>query len=152
MQCLGWLCMTSHLSFPSMYKSKLKVPSENKVMGLIHRRSLVYPCLSFFLSLTLFFRLIPWSIEALCVHFPAWASKTWTGRRSASSLPREIRRVPVAYVNKARPLSWGFISFLCKPRNISFYSFLYHSFISFIHSPTSSILRVSQDSAEAGPQ
>ena len=85
--------------------------------------SLVPLCLSFFLSLspTLFFRLIPWSTEALCVHFPAWASKTWMGRHSASSLPRETRRVPTAYVNRASPLSWGFIGYLCKPRNISLF-------------------------------
>ena len=130
--CLGWFCMTLHLSFPSMYKSKLKVPSENKVMGLIHRRSLVYPCLSFFLSLTLFFRLIPWSIEALCVHFPAWASKTWTGRRSASSLPRETRRAPAAYVNRASPLFWDFFGFLWNQGiSASFsplFSYLQHSF------------------------
>ena len=51
-------------------------------MGLAHRRSLVTPCFFLFfsvslsLSLPLFFRLIPWNTEALCVHFPAWASKT----------------------------------------------------------------------------
>ena len=84
--------------------------------------------LSFFLSLTLFFRLIPWNIEALCVHFPAWASKTWTGRRCASSLPGETGRAPAGSVNRASPLSWDFIGFLCKPRNISFSSFLFHSF------------------------
>ena len=33
------------------------------------------------LSLPLFFRLIPWSAEALWVHFPAWASKTLSRRR-----------------------------------------------------------------------
>ena len=47
---MGWLCMTLHLSFPSMYKSRcqgIKVPFENKVMGLAHR-SLVSPCRSFF--------------------------------------------------------------------------------------------------------
>ena len=123
--------MTLHLSFPSMYKSKLKVPSENKVMGLIHRRSLVYPCLSFFLSLTLFFRLIPWSIEALCVHLSAQASKTRMGRCSASSLPRETGKALVASVNRTSLLSWGFISSLCKPTNFSFYSFRSHSFHSF---------------------
>ena len=37
--------------------------------------------------------------------------------------------VPAAYVNRASPLSWDFIGFLCKSRNISFYSFLSHSFI-----------------------
>ena len=87
----------------------------------LFHESLVPPCLSFFLSLTLFFRLIPWSTKALCIHFPAWASKTWTGRRSASSLPRETGRAPAAYVNRASPLSWGFIGSLCKPRNISLF-------------------------------
>ena len=45
------------------------------------------PCalLSLFLSLSLFFRLIPWSAEALWVHFPAWASKTLWRRHSAPS-------------------------------------------------------------------
>ena len=38
-----------------------------------------------------------------------------------SSLPRETRRSPTAYVNRASPLSWGFIDFLCKPRNISLF-------------------------------
>ena len=108
--------------------------------------------LSFFLSLALFFRLIPWSIEALCVHLSAQASKTQMGRCSASSLPRETGKALVASVNRTSLLSWGFISSLCKQRNISFYSFLSHSFISFIHSPISSILRVSLDSAEAGPR
>ena len=37
---------------------------------------LVTLCFSFFLSLTLFFRLIPWSMEAPCVHLSAWVSKT----------------------------------------------------------------------------
>ena len=36
--------------------------------------SLIPQCHLFFL--TLLFRLIPWSTEALCVHFFAWASKT----------------------------------------------------------------------------
>ena len=29
--------------------------------------------------------------------------------------------MPAAYVNGASPLSWGFIDFLCKPRNISLF-------------------------------
>ena len=45
------------------------------------------PCLS--LSLSLFFRLIPWSAEALWVHFPARASKTLSRRCSAPSPHRE---------------------------------------------------------------
>ena len=42
--------MTLHLSFPSMYKSGIKVPFENKIMGLTHQ-SLVSPCHSLSLSL-----------------------------------------------------------------------------------------------------
>ena len=45
----------------------------------------VLPSLSLSLSLSLFLRLIPWSVEALWVHFPAWASKTLSRRRSAPS-------------------------------------------------------------------
>ena len=41
------------------------------------------------LSLSLFFRLILWSVEALWVHFPARASKTLSRRRSAPSPHRE---------------------------------------------------------------
>ena len=41
------------------------------------------PCV--LLSLSLFFRLIPWSAEVLCVHFPARASKTLSRRCSAPS-------------------------------------------------------------------
>ena len=54
--------------FPLCTSQGIKVPFENKVTGLAHWRSLVSPCfsffLSFFLSLTLFFRLIPWSTVA----------------------------------------------------------------------------------------
>ena len=42
---------------------------------------------SCFLSLSL--RLFLWSTEVLCVHFPAWASKTLFRRRSAHSPCRE---------------------------------------------------------------
>ena len=44
-----------------------------------------YPSLSLSLSLCLFFRLIPWSAEALWVHFPARASKTLSRRCSVPS-------------------------------------------------------------------
>ena len=77
-------------------------------------------------SLTLFFRLIPWSTGARCVHLSAWTSKTWTGRRFASSLPREIGRAPAAYVNGASPLYWGFIDFVSTKEYQSL-SFLYFS-------------------------
>ena len=60
-------------------------------MGLAHR-SLVSPCHSFFpflsFSLSSSFRMIPWGTGALWVHFFAWASKTRSGRRPASSSGR----------------------------------------------------------------
>ena len=56
---------------------------------LLHQSSgpRVFLFLSFFLflALSLFFRLIPWSAEALLVHFPAQASKTLSRRCSAPS-------------------------------------------------------------------
>ena len=115
--------MTLHLSFPSVYKSRYKSPFLKIKLWALLTEEAWSPrvFLFFFLSLTLFFRLIPWSIEALCIHLSAWASKTWTGRRSVSSLPRETGRVPAASVNRVSPLSWSFISFLCKPRNISLF-------------------------------
>ena len=94
--------------------------------------SLVTPCFSFF-SLTFFFRLISWSIEAPCVHLSAQVSKTWKGRCSVSSLPRETGKTPVASVNRANFLSRSFIGFICKPRNISL--FLSSIFLSTIFFP-----------------
>ena len=127
-------------------------------MGLAHWSSLVSPCQSFSLSLPLlFFRLIPWSIEASCVHLSARVSKTWTGRCSASSLPWETRRAPVASVNRANSLSWSFIGFLCKPRNISlflssiFLSSTLFPYLSLNRSPTLFFFRVPIDPAGAGP-
>ena len=45
-------------------------------MGLV--QSLVSLCRSF--SFLFLFRMIPWSTGALCIHFPAWASKTHSRR------------------------------------------------------------------------
>ena len=124
---------------------------------ILTQRSLVTPCL-FFLSLTFFFRLIPWSIEAPCVHLSARVSKTWTGIRSASSLPRETGKAPVASVNRANFLSRSFIGFLCKPRNISlflssiFLSTIFFPYLSLNHPPTPFFLQVPLDPAGAGPR
>ena len=111
-----------------------------------------------FFFLTFFFRLIPWSIEAPCVHLSAQVSKTWTGRRSASSLPRETGKAPVASVNRANFLSQSFIGFLCKPRNISlflssiFLSTIFFPYRSLNHPPTPFFLQVPLDPAGAGPR
>ena len=117
-----WLCI---FHFPLCIRQGIKVPFKNKAIGP-HSKKLGHPVsiifsLSLSLSLLLFFRLIPWSIEAPCVHLSAQVSKTWTGRRSASSLPRETGRAPVASVNRANFLSQSFIGFLCKSRNISLF-------------------------------
>lgn len=103
-------------------------------------------------------RLIPWSMEAPCVHLSARVSKTWTGRRSASSLPRETGKAPVASVNRANFLSRSFIGFLCKPRNISLslpYFLIYNILslsLSLNHPPTPFFLQVPLDPAGAGSQ
>ena len=119
--------------------------------------SLVTPCFSFF-SLTFFFRLISWSIEAPCVHLSARVSKTWTGRRSVSSLPWETGKAPVASVNRANFLSLSFIGFLCKWRNISlflssiFLSIIFVPHLSLNHLPMPFFLQVPLDPAGAGPR
>ena len=112
-------------------------------MGLV--QSLVSLCRSF--SFLFLFRLIPWSAGAFCIHFPAWASKThlrrclrWgTFSDSRGHLqPTWTEQVPC----------WGFIGFLCKPRNISLFSLLYFLnckilslslslFLSFLPTPSS---------------
>ena len=60
-------------------------------MGLAHR-SLVSLCHSLFpflsFSLSPSFRMTPWGTGALWIHFFAWASKTRSGRRPASSSGR----------------------------------------------------------------
>ena len=112
----------------------------------------------FFSLLLSFFRLISWSTEAPCVHLSTWVSKTWTGRRSVSSLPRETGRAPVASVNRANSLSRGLIGFLCKPRNISlflssiFLSTTFFPYLSLNHLPTPFLLQFPLDPAGAGPQ
>ena len=123
-------------------------------------RSLVTPCFSFFsVFLSYFlFQADPWSIEAPCVHLSARVSKTWTGRRSASSLPWETGKAPVASVNRANFLSRSFIGFLCKPKNISlflssiFSSIIFFPYLSLNQSPTPFFLQVPLDPTGAGPQ
>ena len=111
----------------------------------------------FSLFLPLFFRLIPWSTEALCIRFPAWTSKTQWRRRSVSSFQLEGalhlhsgERVPAASVNRASPLSGTLLAF-CVNQGISasILSSLIHSFI---HLPTPFLLRVPLDPAGAGPR
>ena len=124
-----WLCI---FYFPLCTSKGIKDPFENKNNGPFSKK-LGHP-VSFF-SLTFFFRLIPRSIQAPCVYLSARVSKTWTGRRSASSLPQETGRAPVASMNRANFLSQSFIGFLCKPRNISL--FLSSVFLSTILVPIS---------------
>ena len=69
-------------------------------------------------SLSLFFRLILWSAEAIWVHFPAQASKTLSRRFSEPSPHWEgawgLRE-------QSKPRARDFIGFLCKPKNISLF-------------------------------
>ena len=152
--------MTLYLSFPSMYKTSYKSTFKNKAIGP-RSKKLGHPVFFFFLFFSLllsFFMLIPWSIEAPCIHLSARVSKTWTGRRSASFLPQETWKAPVASVNRANFLSQSFIGFLCKPRIISlFLSFIFSpiiffSYLSLNQSLTPFFLQVPLDPVGAGPQ
>ena len=80
------------------------------------------------------------------------------GRRSASSLPWETGKAPVASVNRANFLSQSFIGFLCKPRNISlclssiFLSTIFFLYLSLNQSPTPFFLQIPLDPVGAGPR
>ena len=90
-------------------------------MGLAHQALSPRVILSLSFS---FFRLIPWSTGALCVHFPAWASKTHSRRCLRWGTSSYLRgRLQPTWTEQVP--CWGFIGFLHKPRNISFFSLLY---------------------------
>ena len=77
------------------------------------------PCVLLSLSLPpLFFRLIPWSAEALWVHFATQASKTLSRRHSVPSPHREDSR---CLCEQHKPRVRSFIVFLHKPRYISLF-------------------------------
>ena len=83
---------------------------------------LTSPCRSF--SFLFLFRLIPWGARALCIHFPAWASKTHWRRCLRWGTFRDSRgRLQPTWTEQVP--CWGFIGFLSKPRNISLFSLLY---------------------------
>ena len=120
---LSWLCI---FYFEKCVTQSIKVPFKNKAADPTSAE-LWSLCLSFSLSLSLFFffRLTPWSTEALWVHFFAWASKTRSGRRPVSSPRGEgvlhlhpTERAPVASVNRASPMPGALLAF-CVNQGIS---------------------------------
>ena len=77
---------------PIILYAQLKVytlPLKIKLRALLKAWSphVILSC--FLFSFLFLFRLIPWSAGALCVHFPAWASKTHS-RRCLSGEPSAI--------------------------------------------------------------
>ena len=107
---------------------------------------------SFFLSLSLslFFRLILWSTEALWVHFPVRASKTLSRRHPAPSPHWEGAW---GLHEQSKPRVRDFIGFLHKPRNISLflspllsYPWLQTTRFQSIKGPQQSKVRKTQDS------
>ena len=111
----AWLCIFHYVKL-RVYKLLLKIK-----LRVLHKLGL--PML-YFISLGLFFRLIPWNAGALWVHFPAWASKNHS-RMCARWAPSSIRESACGLCEQSKSLLWGFIGFLCKPRNISLFSLLY---------------------------
>ena len=66
----------------------------------------------------------PWSAGALCIQFPAWASKTHSRRCLRWGTFHDSRgRLRPTWTEQVP--YWGFIGFLHKPRNISLFSLLY---------------------------
>ena len=117
-----WKCVTQGIKAP--FENKAADPTSPELWSL---------CLS--LSL-LFFRLIPWSTEALWVHFFARASKTRSRGRSASPpnwegalCLRPIKRAPEASMNRTSPVSGPLLAF-CVNQGISASFSLLYSFSS----------------------
>ena len=73
-------------------------------------------------SLTHFFRLIPWSAEALWVHFPTRASKTLSRRRSAPSPHWEGAWGPR---EQSKPRVGALLAFCVNPGRSASFSLLY---------------------------
>ena len=69
----AWLCIFHYVKL-RVYKHLLKIKLWGFCTSLASLMSIL--SLSLSLSLLLFFRLIPWNTEALCIQFSAWASKT----------------------------------------------------------------------------
>ena len=126
--------MTLHLSFPSMYKSRYKIPFENKVMGLAHR-SLFSPCHSFFpflsFSLSLFF-FQEWLLGAQGLsEFTFLPVLLRPNREGALHLhqggsvlhPHPTERVPAASVNRASSVPGGLLAFCVNQGRSSLCSF-----------------------------
>ena len=105
----------------SMHNLRYKNYFGKQSAGLAHQ-SLVSPCHSF--SFLFLFRLISWSAGALCIHFPAWASKTHSRRCLRCGTFCDSRGCLQPMWTEQVPC-WGFIGFLRKPRNISLFSLLY---------------------------
>lgn len=122
-----WLCIFHYVK-PRVYKHLLDI----KLWSFC--TSLAFPVstlsLSFFLSLPLFFRLIPLNTEALRVYLFTRASKThMRGSPRQGTLHYSSGHL-WPNVDGASFSSWDFISFPCKPRNISLFSPLFfHSII-----------------------
>ena len=74
------------------------------------------------LSLSLFFRLIPWRAEALWVHFSAPASKTLSRKRSASS---PHRQGAWGLHEQSKPCAGALLSFCVNQEISASFSLLY---------------------------
>ena len=136
---LSWLCI---FYFEKCVTQSIKVPFENKVADPTSPE-LWSLCLSFSFSLSLssFFRQIPWNTEALWVHFFARASKTRSRGRSASPPNwegalrlRPIKRAPEASMNRTSPVSGTLLAF-CVNQGTSASFSLPYSFSLFLFWP-----------------
>ena len=113
----AWLCIFHYVKL-RVYKHLLKIKSWGFCTSLASPVS----TLSFSLSLPLLFRLIPWNTEALHVYLFAQASKTHARGSPRQGTLRYSSGSLWPNVDGASFLSWNFISFPCKPRNISLFS------------------------------
>ena len=105
----------------SMHNLRYKNYFGKQSAGLAHQAWSPHVVLSLSFSFSSWF---PWSTGALCVYFPAWASKTHSIRCLRWGTFRDLRGcLWPAWTEQVQ--CWGFIGFLRKPRNISLFSLLY---------------------------
>ena len=148
--------MTLHLSFPLCTSQAIKVPFQNKVVGLAHQ-SLASLCHSFFpflsFSLCSSFRMTTWNTGLSEFTFlpgllrPDWGGTLRVHQGEGVLCPHPTERVPAASVNRASSESGALITFCVNQGRSSLFSPLLLSLLAY-----AILLRESLDPTGAGPQ
>ena len=164
LECLGWLCMTLRLSFPSMYKARYKSTFwKIKLLGLAEAwspRVFSSLYLSFSLSLSLSLSFSGWSLGAwglpAFTYLPGFLRPEQESVLRLHSLRRPGGHLWPLWTGQTSCLEVLLVLYVNQGISASFsplFSYLQHSFlISLNHSPMPFLLWVPLDPAGAGPR